>query len=249
MSETLGPINLLSYGAGRQTAGMLALIKLGRLLPPDMVVFADTGGEKPATYQHIKEWAKPLCAGLGIPFHEVKYTIRGEPWTLYDYAWKYQWLPQPWQRMCSTKFKMTAIERFLRPHKPVRVWLGISLDEAHRQRVSPTSWVEHVYPLVDARLTLRDCITALRVAAIPVPPKSSCFFCPFQRFGQWMDMKRGSPDLYQKAIELEEHAREKNPSVTLNGKAPLRSYLKGNQLAWEELLDAEAGCHTGLCFV
>jgi len=29
----------------------------------------------------------------------------------------------------------------------------------------------------------------------------------------------------------------------------LKAYLEGEQLAWEELLEAEEGCHTGYCFV
>ena len=64
-----------------------------------------------------------------------------------------------------------------------------------------------------------------------------------------MELKRKNPALFQKAIELEEHAREKNRFVTLNGKQPLRTYLEGEQLAWQDLLDAEAGCHSGYCFV
>lgn len=244
-------MEVLSYGGGRQTAGILALIKLGQFPAPDMAIFADTGGEKQETYDHLNNWAIPFAESIGIPVYIVRYTIKGEVVSLYDYAWKYRWLPQPWQRMCTKKFKVIAITRFLKQYKNegIREWLGISFDEGWRRRISPTPWIEHYYPLIEHGLTLNDCVNALREVGAPVPPKSSCYFCPFQRQAQWMELKRKEPELFQKAIDLEEHAREKNPIVTLNGRKPLKNYLEGDQLAWDEMLDSESGCSSGHCFV
>lgn len=244
-------MDVLSYGGGRQTAGMLAMIKQEILPKPDLVVFADTGGELPQTYDHIDRFMRPLAEELGIRWETVQYTIRGEPVTLYDYSWKYSWLPQPWQRMCTHKFKIVAIQRLVRQWKKegVRMWIGISVEEAHRRKTSPTPWIEHVYPLVDNQFSLHDCAGALERLGIPVPPKSACYYCPFQKMTRWRELQRQSPELFAKAIALEEHAREKNSRITLTGRAPLRTYLEGEQLAWEELLDDEAGCQTGMCFV
>ena len=245
-------VDVLSYGGGHQTAGMLALIKLGRLPKPDVIIFADTGGEIPETYHHLENYAKPLADELGIPFHIVVHTNKGKEETLYDFAYRYKWIPQPFQRTCTNQFKIQVIHKAMRPYKgkeAVNCWIGISTDEAHRRKESRVKWITNTYPLVDNGLSRADCDEAMRTIGMLIPPKSGCYFCPFNRTTRWREIRIHTPELYQKAIALEDNARQRVPSMTLTGKAPLKAYLEGEQLAWEELLEAEEGCHTGYCFV
>ena len=245
-------VDVLSYGGGHQTAGMLAMIKLGKLPRPDVIVFADTGGEIPETYHHLENYAKPLADELEIPFRIAVHTNKGKEETLYDFAYRYKWIPQPFQRTCTNQFKIQVIHKALRPYKgkePVNVWIGISTDEAHRRKESRVKWINNVYPLIDNGISRKDCDAAMVEIEMPIPPKSGCYFCPFNRTTRWREIRIHTPDLYQRAIALEENARQRVPGMTLTGKAPLKAYLEGEQLAWEELLEAEEGCHTGYCFV
>jgi len=244
-------VDILSYGGGLQTAGMLAMIKLGRLPRPDALVFADTGDELPATYTHIEQYGKPIADELGIPFAMVQKTLKGKVETLYDFSMRYKWIPQPWGRTCTNQFKIQVIHKYLRPYKgqQVNVWMGISTDEAQRKKPSRVKWITNTYPLLEMGYSRQDCVAALQDAGIPSPGKSSCFYCPFQKQTRWRTLQIQHPVLFQKAIDLEENARARNPQYTLTGKAPLKTYLAGEQLAWEELLEAEEGCHTGYCFV
>ena len=245
-------VDVLSYGGGHQTAGILALVKLGKLPKPDIIIFADTGGEIPETYHHIKHYAMPLADELGIPFQIVTADIKGKGATLYEYSWEKNWMPQPFSRSCSKSFNVEPINRALRHYKGkelVNMWIGISIDEARRRKDSRLKWINLVYPLLDHNLTRADCDEAIHSIGMPMPPKSGCFFCPFNRTSRWRAIQKHTPDLYQKAIALEENARQVYPNMTLTGKAPLKAYLEGEQLAWEELLEAEEGCHTGYCFV
>jgi len=244
-------VDVLSYGGGQQTAGMLAMIKLGKLPKPDVIIFADTGDEMPDTYQHIEQYAKPIADELGIPFEIVRHTNKGKVETLYDFSWRYKWIPQPWGRTCTNQFKIQVIHKALRPYKgqQVNVWMGISTDEAQRKKESRVKWITNVFPLLERGFNRQDCTNALIEAEIPAPGKSSCFYCPFQKQTRWRTLQIHHPGLFQKAIDLEEHARTRSPQYTLTGKAPLKTYLAGEQLAWEELLEAEEGCHTGYCFV
>jgi 3'-phosphoadenosine 5'-phosphosulfate sulfotransferase (PAPS reductase)/FAD synthetase len=61
----------LSYGAGTQTFFLLVLAEQGKIAI-DELVFADTGIEKPETYNHIEKVAKPICERMGIPFTTVR---------------------------------------------------------------------------------------------------------------------------------------------------------------------------------
>ena len=41
----------------------------------------------------------------------------------------------------------------------------------------------------------------------PIPPKSSCVFCPFQNNKNWQDMKENHPEDFKHAIEIDDSIR------------------------------------------
>ena len=55
-------------------------------------------------------------------------------------------------------------------------WQGISLEEWQLMRDSDVRYIRNVYPLVEQRMTRRDCITWLLARGLDVPPKSACTF-------------------------------------------------------------------------
>jgi hypothetical protein len=94
---------------------------------------------------------------------------------------------------------------------PATVGIGISLDEIGRANSRIKEAHERVvYPLVGIgeetglRMTRSDCERVIRDAALPVPPKSSCYFCPFHKPEAWADLRRNEPDLFEKAAVLED---------------------------------------------
>ncbi len=44
----------------------------------------------------------------------------------------------------------------------------------------------------------------LEGAGLPIPEKSSCYFCPFHRLQSWREMKRDKPELFGQAVALEQ---------------------------------------------
>ena len=245
-------VQVLSYGGGHQTAGMLAMMDLGILPKSDLIIFADTGGEIPETYHHMEHYGKPFAEKLGIPFVTVQFTRHGEVETLEEFSLRYKWIPQPFSRTCTNQFKIQAINKYLRRYKgkePVDVMIGISVDESHRRKESRVKWINLTYPLIDNGISRKDCDEAMVRVGMPIPPKSGCFFCPFAKKEHWRVLRKEHPDLFQRAIDMEETARTQNPNVFLRGRAPLKVHLEGEQLAWEQLLESERGCSTGYCFV
>ena len=55
-------------------------------------------------------------------------------------------------------------------------------------------------------ITCQECIRIIREAKLFIPSKSSCFFCSFQRIAQWEELYRKHPNLYARAVKLEENA-------------------------------------------
>lgn len=146
---------------------------------------------------------------------------------------------------------------------PATVGVGISLDEimrANSRRVEPYERV--VYPLIGLgeetglKLNRQDCTQLIRRAGLPVPPKSSCFFCPFHRPSAWTELRREQPELFDKSVTLE---RTLNDRRAVLGKDPVwltRFGMPLDQvigepdelLPIEDITDADGQCDSGWCF-
>jgi hypothetical protein len=84
------------------------------------------------------------------------------------------------------------------------------MDEV--QRIQPDDprhrSLHKVHPLIDLRLTRKDCAQIIADAGLPVPPKSSCYLCPFHTTESWIKQKSERPDLFQKVVEIEKYFNE-----------------------------------------
>ena len=229
-------MKILSNGGGVQTFAIQCLVAQGEIEKPDLVLFADTGGESSQTYLHIKNVQKPLLAQLDIPFISIKRS----PDELFWHSYNSGVTPRP--PLCSWMFKRDVINRYLKRLGHAQVMIGISLDEESRgYKKSAVSWVENIYPLLELELTRDDCIDAIGRQNLPVPPKSGCWFCPYKRTSQWFDLKRDFPDKFNLALKMEAdtgHTLRKNqqPLISISSQGKLFEY-------------SDMECSTGICGV
>lgn len=71
---------VVAYGLGVDSTAMLVEF-VRRGIRPDLILFADTGGEKPETYQYL-DIIQPFLARHGFP---AVVTVRYRPkWAAYD---------------------------------------------------------------------------------------------------------------------------------------------------------------------
>lgn len=196
---------ILSYGAGvNSTALLLEWLRRGKRL--EAVLFADPGSEMPETYEFIEEYAKPFCAGQGIPFETVRYYNKEkEVVPIYDAYIRNKAVPAIMQRSCTHKWKILPMQRFLKANYPqARQLVGIDYGELHRARFTDK---ELLYPLIDWEMTRDDCVTIIEAHGWPAPVKSGCFFCPFQDRADWKQLYEEHPDLYLEAERMEMNGR------------------------------------------
>lgn len=216
-------LRVISYGGGVQSTALIVLATQGQLGRVDAALFANVGddSEHPATVAYVRQVAQPWAAERGLPVHELARRKRdGTVETLMGRLTREgsKSLPipvrmpdtgAPGTRSCTHDFKIAVLGKWLRAHgasrkAPATVLIGISWDEALRmsnKRLKPYEQAE--YPLCDRRLTREDCKRIIERAALPVPPKSSCYFCPFHRPTVWAQMRRDEPVLFHKAAALE----------------------------------------------
>lgn len=135
---------IASYGAGTNSTAML--IEMARRGEPvDAILFADTGGERPQTYQFIEEFSAWLVANGCPPITIVRHVRRdGTFQSLEDECLSKGTLPSVafGFKKCSGKFKLEPQDKWTNHWDPAkrawrkrdRVWkvIGFGIDEMRR---------------------------------------------------------------------------------------------------------------------
>lgn len=215
-----GRVRVLSLGAGVQSTCLLLMSLDGAIEPYDFAVFADTGWEPKAVYDHLDN-LKEIARSKGMEIAIVSAgNIRDDTMatvsqvktgyvTLPLYARKPGGQKVMLSRTCTRKYKVAPVRRYIHTVKDdrfVELHMGISYDELTRMKQSPVMYIEHVYPLVDMKMTREDCLTWLENKGYARPPKSSCIACPFHSSSVWREVKKNEEE-WQDAIAFDRAIR------------------------------------------
>jgi hypothetical protein len=205
-----------SYGGGVQSIAILVLIAQGKLPKPELAIMANTGRERSSTWRYLERYARPLMDEIGLPL-----VMAGRNLATVDlYAHNGDLLLPCFTRtgklptFCSSEWKTFVVRRKLRelgygPKNPVIMWLGMSLDEVHRLRMSDKKWIKNHWPLCcDCKLRRHECLIEIEKFGLPEPTQSSCWTCPQMRNPEWMDMKMNDPGDFREAIQLDNDIRK-----------------------------------------
>ena len=196
---------ILNYGAGVNSTALLILIANGRLENIDtrklIVLFADTGAERPHTYEYVN-LIRDYCSWKSISFE----TVRAQ-YTLEEYVYHSGILPSRFMRWCTDRLKIRPIRRRASMYdvaKPYQQLIGFDADEPVRVRHNMLykDALER-FPLVELGLSREDCALIIRNENLPLPKKSSCFCCPFQRLSSFVLLAKQYPQLVERAAKLE----------------------------------------------
>lgn len=267
-------LRIFSFGGGTQSVAVL-LLNIVHVLQYDAFVFANVGAdsENPDTLDYIDTHIKPLCIKHNIAFVTVQATRKGKPDTLLAAIYRdNRSIPiparmsngAPGNRSCTQDFKIAVIDRHIRSMGCERavIGLGISVDEF--TRIRDTDWHDTMYgkplgfwklreyPLIELGYSRNKCEMVILNAGLPLPPKSSCWFCPFHTRNSWIELKRLRPDLFEKAVAVEEQINRKRGTLGkdrlyLHSSATSLVRAVGNQLALP-LWNNDEGCD-GYCDV
>lgn len=196
--------HILSFGGGVNSVALM--VWLTRLkLPLDEVVFADTGAELPETYAYLPV-AERYLSQYQVPLRVIPARVRGRD--LYETCWERKVFPSAIWRWSTRDFKVKPIHRHYRTlDAHVNQYLAIAYDELERMKTSKVPYVTNIYPLVDQKIERSQCADLIQEAGLPLPVKSSCFFCPFSSLDRWKWLHEHHPDLYERAVALEENSK------------------------------------------
>ena len=172
-------------------------------------IYVDHGCDWPETREYVEMIQKYF------PITILKPNVEGKS-NLYDYAYLKKMTPSRTRRWCTDKFKVRVINKYVK--KPCFSLIGFSTDEENRAKFSVENGIENRFPLLEYEIDRKGCADIIKQAGFPVPIKSGCYFCPFQRIGQWKLLRRKHPELFCKATALEQNQIEARKKIN---KGPL----------------------------
>ena len=206
-------MKVISLGAGVQSTTLVLLAHHGEIEPPDYAVFADTGWEPKAVYEHLN-W---LENHLSFPVVRVlKGNLKDQ--LLDKNANRFTAIPfftengGMGRRQCTYEYKLRPIQKFCKPHSskgnPVICEIGISTDEWARMKPSRVKYIKNTWPLIDElEMSRNDCKDWLKEKGYKVPPKSSCLGCPYHSTETWRWIKNNYPDEWEDTCDIDESIR------------------------------------------
>lgn len=235
---------VVAYGMGVDSTAMLVGLH-ARGIRPDVILFADTGGEKPETYAYlpvINAWLErrgwPLvtvvrrqgCLDETLEAECLRKSILPS----LAYGWK----------SCSMKWKGEPQNKFLNRWAPARAeWkagrklvkaIGYDNGKADSRRVKAINDPKYDlwYPLRDWGWDREACMDVILADGLPLPVKSACFFCPGTKKAELQDFAGSHPELLERALVIE---RKAAPGL-------LKIKGLGRGWSWEAQLQTSAPC-------
>ena len=256
-------MKIISLGLGVQSTAMYFLSSSKMIDRADHAIFADPGAELPRTYEileMLKDWAK---YNNGIPIHIVN-----EKNLMKDLLQKTNSMGNRWasipafsesggmvRRQCTSEYKIQPVVKKIRElHKlkqrqrmpKTEVWLGISMDEIQRMKVSQLPRIDYKYPLIDQRMSRGECYRVFKRYNFPIPPKSSCVFCPYHSDKNWKEIKENDPEEWKRCVEVDKAIRDSSKKGSKD-----KMYLHRSLIPLERIEFADQQelfmCEEGFC--
>lgn len=213
----------------------------------ELILFADPGAEQPHTYAFLDTMERWLVKYDMSPITRIWYIDQsGQRLILEQECLRSGSLPSIayGYKKCSQEHKMQPREKFCRHHELCRtVWVRkervvkfISYDageEDRRTKVADRDKADALYqkeyPLMEWGWNRERCICEMQDAGLPLPGKSSCFFCPSTKRWEIRTLYHQYPDLLERVLKLEENAL---PNLHI-----VRGL--GRDFAWRDLIRAD----------
>jgi hypothetical protein len=226
---------VVCFGGGVDSTAMLVALHDAGLVPA-IVSFADTGGEKPETYAHVKAMST-LIESWGFPPVSVVRHKTLESTSYSDLAGNCldnETLPSLafGMKSCSIKWKQAPQDNFLKGVKsgpnacaPHSLWvetqaagerivklIGYDAGKADLRRSKNLKGsdadFDYIYPLQLLGWTRAECVKAIVESLGPewVPVKSACYFCPASQKWELYWLAGNHPELFENALAIERNA-------------------------------------------
>lgn len=222
---------------------------------PDCAIFSDTGAEPAGVYRHLGwlESILPFPVhrvSSGNLRDEIYAAARDEDGMFFRipaFVTGEDGKPAPMPRSCTRDYKIDPITQKVRgliglkPRQSIRAmlmlkrkdklpvlveqWIGISTDEIERLKRAREPWIHQRHPLIEARMSRRDCLKWMAERQYLEPPKSACTFCPWHDNAMWRGLRDNDPESWADAVAVDRAMRVTGPHRGMRSHAFLHRKL------------------------
>lgn len=234
---------VIAYGGGLNSDAVLCGLR-ERDIVPDLILFADTKGEHPHTYDHMRIIDAFTRLWWNLPIMTVRKLYKGEHEGLEGECIRKSLLPALayGKKGCSVKHKIEPQTRYTKKWmdsgniKTIRRVIGYDAGEGHRavgkteENLKRGRKVINWYPLIEWQWRREDCASVVKRHGIPLAMKSACFFCPSSKRSEVLRLRDEYPALLERALAMEDRAQA---TVTT------KRGLGGERNYWREWLAAD----------
>ena len=220
--------NICGISGGKDSSALAVYM---RNKVPDMeYFFCDTGAELPETYKYLAK----LEVVLGKKIAKLN-SKRG-----FDHYFEIfrGTLPSPQMRWCTSLLKIKPLEDWIGEEEATS-YVAIRSDESNRKGyISTKPNIRTMFPFVDDGVDHAGVIRILEDAGINLPEyyewrtRSGCYFCFFQRKAEWVGLADRHPDLFKRAVAIEQKILK---DAGVSGDASFASSaMQGRQYTWSD---------------
>ena len=218
--------HICGISGGKDSSAMA--IYMRDKVPEMEYFFCDTGAELPETYEFLDK----LEIVLGKKIERLNAKKGFDHWfEVYRGT-----LPLPQMRWCITKMKIEPIENWV-GNEEVVSYIAIRADEASRKGyVSSKKNIHARFPFIEAGIDHDGVMRILDNAGVGLPEyyewrtRSGCYFCFFQRKAEWIGLSERHPDLWEKAVGIEQKIMK---DAGADGDKSFDEFsMKGRQYTW-----------------
>lgn len=159
-------------------------------------VITPTGNELPDMFRH---WLD-LQERLG----QFKVLTQGV--SLQGLIRRWDALPNARMRWCTRVLKLEPFIDYVRSNAPCTVYVGLRADEETREGAvyGEVDGVEQRFPLREWGWGVTEVMQYLDHHGVKIPDRTDCALCYAQQLGEWWNLWKFHPELYEEGIKFEE---------------------------------------------
>ena len=224
----------VAFGLGVDSVAMLIGLR-DRGVPLAVIMFADTGSEKPETYAYLPVIQTWLAANKMPPVTVLKRrSPRAGDTSLHAECLRKRVLPSLAYggHSCSLKWKVEPQWAYTKAifgwDRQAKRWThGASItkligydagpSDGRRMKKAIGKWPPghaYRYPLAEWGWTREDCERVIHAEGLPLPMKSACFMCPASKKAEVEWLAETHPDLVETSVDMERRAHERGLTTT-----------------------------------
>lgn len=274
--DTPPAITVLSLGAGAQTTVMALMCETGHagFTKPDIAIFADTGWEPPSVYENLNWLRQQLSFDIiEVSAGDIRQDIldgkvpSGHNFiSIPVFTRSKDGKEGRAKRQCTSNYKINPILQEIRKRLGIdkgkrapagvyaEVWLGITTEEASRQKPSKEEYINNRHPFIEKGMSRAQLMEWFqRHYPERNLPRSACIGCPYRTDTEWKHLRDTEPQAFDDAIFVDMALRQspklKNNKVDMylsRHRVPLHALNLENQTSQTDLMQEECA---GICRV